>query len=76
MIEDKDWQFQCCGVVSQLNYNQDGSDPLVLQIWRQKDASAYELISSQTVTAGILQGTHFCNVICGSLSSLRPHSKF
>ena len=52
MIEDKDWQFQCCGVVSLLNYNLVGTDPLVVQIWRQKDASDYELISSQTATTG------------------------
>ena len=52
MVEDKDWQFQCCGVVSQLNYNLNGAGPLVVQVWRQKDATDYELISSQTVTVG------------------------
>ena len=51
MIEDKDYQFQCCGVVSSLNYNSNGGS-VTLQIWRQKDDTDFELISSQQVNVG------------------------
>ena len=52
MIEDKDFTYTCCGIVSHLNFNTDSAGDVTFQTWRQKDATEYELISLRTITAG------------------------
>ena len=63
LIEDKEFMYTCCGIVSHLNFNADSAGILTFQTWRQKDATDYELISSQTITAGWWNNRHSCDSI-------------